>query len=315
MFFFFRESWADSFCQSYVKYLTSREMEHFPSLKHAPDLFAVLDCILDEHFQGLKVSLPFPAHKSFSTLIPIITCRCPKLQALQVAFRYKVGSYDAREDSCTEPEPIAPGSFLSQLQSLTLYWMEREGPISTLENWRKSVYSIIGKHCTSLTKLEIDGGIAAHQLGTIMPLIVNRDVVNILFSRNERRWNQNPLLCDFLIPSEFLNPLCFTLKELSLWSLVPYPTSKHELSACAFALRYLTKLKVVDFQLPTINVVKHLYKTVLIHNEEFEKACIETASRIGLSMTSPLTFTGESFASFLIPNYKANIMTFYLFFK
>ena len=250
-------------------------------------MFAVLDCILDEHFQGLKVSLPFPAHKSFSALIPIITCRCPKLQALQVAFRYKVGSYDAREDSCTEPDPIAPGSFLSQLKSLTLYWMEREGPISTLENWRKSVYSIIGKHCTSLTKLEIDGGIAARQLGTIMPLIVNRDVVDILFSRNERRWNQNPLIGDFVIPSEFLNPLRFTLKGLSLnlsssGCRRSPQQAELELSIPAFALRYLTKLDNVSFgRESTIDVVEHLYKTFqLIRNEEFKKACIETASRI-----------------------------------
>jgi len=195
------------------------------------------------------------------------------------------------------PEPIAPGSCLSFLRSLTLDFTPL---LSTppSKDWRKSIYSIIGKHCTVLTKLKICGD-AAGQMD-IMPLVVNRDVADILFSRDECRWNQNHLLSDFLIPSEFLNPLCFTLKDFSLMSSYGWPSREIHLSTCAFALRYFTKLEVVDFGVWSINVVEHLYKTFQhIQNEEFEKACIEAASRIGLSMTSPLTFVGESFASFL----------------
>ena len=237
----------------------------------------------------------------------IITRRCPKLEALEVEFQDKIKRhYDLREDSYTG-EP-APGSCLSLLKSLTLVWEEWDGPFwlpsPPIEDWRNPIYSLVGKHCTVLTKLSINGDAKCH-IGTIMALVVNRDVADILFSRVERRWNQNPLLSDFIISFEFLNPLCFTLKDFSVWWPYCWKTPDHYLSTKAFVLRHLTKLELVDLGgAPTnlIDVVEHLYKTVRVRNEKFEKVCFETASRAVLSVTSHLTFIGESysFASFSI---------------
>jgi len=186
------------------------------------------------------------------------------------------------------------------LKSLTLVWEEWDGPFwlpsPPIEDWRNPIYSLVGKHCTVLTKLSINGDANCH-IGTIMALVVNRDVADILFSRVERRWNQNPLLSDFIIPFEFLNPLCFTLKDVFMSWRYCWKTPDHDLSTHAFILRHLTKLEVVYLGgTGLIDVVERLYKTVHVRNEKFEKICVETASRAGLSVTSHLTFIGESYS-------------------
>ncbi len=82
------------------------------------DIFAVLDCVLDEHFKSLKVCIPCSADalKPFSFLIAIITRQCPMLEELQVDFHFKLETFK-KPELYTIP---APGSLLPGLRSLTL---------------------------------------------------------------------------------------------------------------------------------------------------------------------------------------------------
>jgi len=100
--------------------------------------------------------------------------------------------------------------------------------------------TIIGKLCPVLTKLEVYGPITKTD---IVALIVNAEMAKILFKNEGAKypWCQDSLhLSSLRIPTQFLNPLCSTLKELILvrWRYDVFFTP-----VMTFALRHLPKLE------------------------------------------------------------------------
>lgn len=178
------------------------------------DTFAIIECLLDEHFSSLEVCIPFPAFESFSALVAFISHRCPKLENLKVTFKQNFEktfhSNQDKESSYTIP----PGSSLLSLKSLTLCWYDRPQH-QDVEDTSQSLLSIVGKQCPVLAKLKVDG-IFLEKLD-IVALILNADMAAILFPKTEHyRWTNNSDLQGLRIPSQFLNPLCGTLRELLL---------------------------------------------------------------------------------------------------
>ena len=106
-------------------------MFYYPPAVIDKDIFAIMDSTLDENFTSLNVCIPFPALESFSSLMAIITKRCPKLESLKVIFRHGLGETSALDNRNEEREPspytIPPGSSLSVLKSLFLNFYDPRG--------------------------------------------------------------------------------------------------------------------------------------------------------------------------------------------
>jgi len=111
----------------------------------------------------------------------------------------------------------------------------------------------------------------------VLGLIINEELASTLFLTNDDRWSKDSVLQGLRIPSEFLNPLCSTLQELSLlcenWGqrcLCCDPNSMY-----AFSLRHLPKLRVLTSEIPTCQVIRCLYN---VKDNQYEQAEFEEAS-------------------------------------
>jgi len=130
----------------------------------------------------------------------------------------------------------------------------------------------------------------------IVALIVKAEMSNILFQNDDelrRQWSEESVLRGLRIPCEFLNHLCSTLKELILGGRhnQSFFTTNHfcnfDYGGCAFALRHLPKLEILDaYYLSTIKVVELLYTLRDVDQRPFEEAWRGAANRLGLDAAS-----------------------------
>ncbi len=274
-------------------------------LNYQLNIFAVMDCILDEYFKNLQVCLPSPVLRSFTNLMAIITRHCPDLEHLEVSFQDSVSSnlvLEIKRTSClnkNELYTIPPNSPLLSLKSLTLNF-KNAGCISCPVS--SSLWSIVGKLCPVLTRLKVTG--ADLHRWDFVALIVNAEIAEILFPIDgwNPAWSENSVYNGiFQIPFQFLNPLCSTLKELILdpQEFYSYDSKFSVDSVFAFALRHLHMLEKIDvgtYHLLTILEAIKLLHQVFCKNSRnlnqtpFEVTWRHAASHLGLHVASPVTF-------------------------
>lgn len=208
--------------------------------------------------------------KSFSALMAIITCRCPKLEDLEVDFRDEKKTFKKIDD---ELYTIPPGSLLPRLTSLTLKLHESStttkhdyGGLQYVREPRDSLLSIVGKLCPVLTTLKF--GRVSPSKKHVVALICNAEMANILFPVDEHRpWMPQHIFSGLRIPCEFLNPLCSTLKELTILE------QHNDLPTLCFALRHFPKLENLDvFYLDTIKMINLFYSLRDVDQKPFEEA-------------------------------------------
>ena len=93
----------------------------------------------------------------------------------------------------------------------------------------------------------------------ILALLISGDVADVLFPyNNDGRWSRDSVLESLRLPFQYLNPLCFTLEELSL----KYNTIWKD-STLAFALCHLPKLRKLETKqhgLDTVEAIKIIYR-------------------------------------------------------
>jgi len=157
------------------------------------------------------------------------------------------------------------------------------------EGSNRSILSIIGKRCPNLTKLSLKRFCIIKN--DVLDLIFNEKLADTFFLTNDERWSKDSVLQGLRIPSEFLNPLCSTLQKLRLECLNdgrPCLCCAPE-SMYAFGLRHLPKLRVFTSEIPTCQVIRHLYN--VIENQD-EQAEFEEASSC---VTAAPLFSGYSF--------------------
>jgi len=123
-----------------------------------------------------------------------------------------------------------------------------------IDNNYQSIFGIIGKFCPSLSKLSICN--ICFWKRDILALIIVEEIADLLFPNNKDEWSANAVLETLQIPTEFWNPLCFTLQELSFECTDTRKTMEfdscilHSLECAyfmkAFTLRHLPKLQIFE---------------------------------------------------------------------
>lgn len=263
---------------------------------------------MDESFQedilDLSMISPFESSRSFAKLLAITAFRCPKLETLEIL------CYPNFTWATSAPirGPIPVTSF-STLMDLNLHFVDDE---CFREDSNKSVFGIIGKYCSNLQILDVDG--TGMTKKDALALIVVGDLADILFpyydglsekefesmasrifsklpsDSDEIYWSEDSVLAGLRVPYEFLNPLCFTLRELNFneWKYQDPFTG----GVMAFALRHLPKLVTMEPKhgeaIPLIKLVYNEEKMLETRQVDFGEACRKAAITIALEV-DPLT--------------------------
>lgn len=218
-----------------------------------------MDCILDSSFVQLEINIYFSSYESFSTLLFIIGQRCPKLRELTITFQPDQGTRNTPEFPSFLRHFKDHQRYLSCLTSLTIDGnnLVQFPHHENIHNNYQSIFGIIGKFCPSLFKLSIYN--ICFWKRDILALIIVEEIADILFPNNKDGWSADAVLETLQIPSEFWNPLCFTLQELSFEctnstrKVMEYDNCiLHSLECAylmkAFALRHLPKLQIFEMK-------------------------------------------------------------------
>ncbi len=263
-----------------------------------PDVTVMLDCILDSSFLKLELTIPFPSFQSFCSLLSVISDRCPHLEKLAIHFKH-IGTDKSKAMSPITKPVVLPLTPLPCLTSLSL--LDGRKALHNKPDYG-FIFSIVGK-CFPLLSTFRFKEFHLRKLDVIK-LIVKEELVDIIFTRpsqDDEGWSADSVLASLRIPTEYLNPICFTLETMYTdpamcclcttsgrclsedWSIAPF----------AFALRHLTRLHTVDLEHAgdndwTAETIKIIYKAPTDHTtqRDFEKDCREAALRVGLTIAS-----------------------------
>jgi len=277
----YRRKLVERFCFSTSK---KRSLDHV-------DIWAFLDSVLDENFQELETHIVYREAEPSSNLIPTIVKRSPNLKKLKL--NYKFVKYWDNPSSAWEPL-ICPLVSLHNLTSLTLYHLNSD---------YEPILSLIGKACPSLSHLCLKKG--SHTTKHDILAILLGELVTQLIGPPERfaehpywrfktvDWAEDNALGRLIVPTEFLSPLCFTLRHLELlephssYSEMPVVKS----TTAAFVLRHMPLLEKLEFCSGTEKGIQLLHKQTEdnekspgIFQEGFQQACRDVIQLHGLSL-------------------------------
>jgi len=151
-------------------------------------------------------------------------------------------------------------------------------PLHDVDKPHQSILSTVAKCCPALADLLISG-FYLRKLDFFALLLGEWN--HVLFPINCDRFIDDFFLESMKIPSEFLSPLCFTLKELFLMQ-PEEPTPS--VATYAFALCHLSKLEsTCKSKLDMAQILKFIreLKDGQTKQAEFEEYCRESALRTG----------------------------------
>jgi len=142
----------------------------------------------------------------------------------------------------------------------------------------------------------------------LLKLIVKEELADIIFARpsqDDEGWTEDSVLVSLRIPTEYLNPICFTLEDMYTDDVccrcAPSEscgwndwTDNPSCAATAFARRHLARRHVMGVEgfivgdYWTAETIKQIYKAPRNETQQadFEKDCREAAHRIGLTTAS-----------------------------
>lgn len=257
-----------------------------------PDPIVVLDCLLydgRDYSDPEELEIPLLTLESFSQLLSVFSHRCPGVDQLDLTFLPITTKKWA-----TSAAPTCTS--FSKLGELTLRFEDKHYSGSGWEHAKSLVFSIIGKVCPMLRELYVFG-FAVRKMD-VLRLIVVGDLVDIVFRQDSSEdddidWSQDSFLPGLRVPSEFLNPLCFTLKSSDLEEPLISDSVK------AFVLRHLPNLFRPEYLHPEpcceaprfIKLVYQAKKLLETLRLDFGEACRAAAQRIGLNVNRYLVAT------------------------
>ena len=280
-----------------------REALHIKTMKEEVmfmlDICAVLDCVLDPTFFELDINVPNSAIKLFPAMMSVIARRSPELAKLEVEFSTIIFYYDEGSDTETILKiEVGPAVTTSQSQALLPsltnleishsqhYHYSYDGsneltigysdyiPLNDVDKPHQSILSTIAQCCPALTELSI---CCFHLRKRDFFALLLGEWNDVLFPIECDRFRDDSVLKSLKIPSEFLSPLCFTLKELFLYHS---DKSTPSVATFAFAMRHLSKLKsITDKWIDIADILKFIHKMKGMETKqaEFEEFCRESA--------------------------------------
>ena len=222
------------------------------------DYCVILDGILDVQCLRLEISTPPPSRFSFRKLMSVISNRCPYLYRLYITFCDNNSGMVLSKSSTVSHHP--------QLNNLLDLHLLTENPVPNFI--LEPVLSIIGSTCPELTSLYLN---AFANIGKklVLNLLIKRDFIDALFPEENEGWCKDSLLENLRIPTEFLNPLCFTLQQFDVLRKNAHSDYGSEY---VFALRHLPALELwyPEGGPCDLNIPVHLIKTLCRAEEERE---------------------------------------------
>jgi len=200
-----------------------------------------LDCVLDENFKDLEVPIALPGTKPNLKLITAIAQQSPKLEKLKLDFISMENSEEELDKKLMKPLMLSL-SELPMLTSLTL---------DNLPSSYKSILSLLGASCPLLSHLDVSSDNVKDIKQMLLSLLLGE-----LADQLVPDWNQEPDWCKdqtlwrLRIPTEFLTPLCSSLRVLRLrYKNFKSRPLAHD-SATVFVMRYLPILRELKVQIP-----------------------------------------------------------------
>lgn len=242
-----------------------------------PDVWVFLDCVLDETFTELDLTILPPnllgrGHKLFKT----IACRAPYLKDLEIDF-------DCTEE-LSEKMQTAFIDCLSSLKNLTNLTLRNVESFLTGAAKTKFLTSL-GNSCPHLTHLNLLFLECDEE--DLLSLFLGERTELIPESTKQKLWGEDwNNLYKIQIPREYLTPICSSLQQLELWyssengkpcfCVAEEGFSTKAISCMAFILRHLSNLNknvinVFDCcECLEFNAIDLLYKLSLTNSIQAE---------------------------------------------
>jgi len=239
------------------------------------DVWAFMECVLDNSFQKLKTHIAFPGTEPDSKLILAISKHSPLLKSLKLDFKWMKcdGKYNMDK---LKPVILSLDS-LEHLDHLELH--------SLNSSIGSSVLGLLGKACPSLSRLVVSG--YRFKKRDVIAIVLGRLVEEVMpiSQHQEPEWLQDDSLKLLVVPPAHRTPLCSTLTELSfMWENPDDADYEEELfspAIAAFALHHFPLLKKMNAPVPTSMAIKILNGVAQFKFQtEFEKKCEEAAQRL-----------------------------------
>jgi len=213
--------------------------------------FPALDCILDEHFdEELEIEVPGPSSSSFPILISIISQRCPNLKSLKVVFHGDFRKLLVFKSTHQNLDCLTQLVLRCCCNPGQTYFTKCDSVVD-----KPSILSLIGEYCPSLIKLEVYLGFCQLRKKHLLDLILKKESDRDLVREGLQ------------VPAESLNPLCWTLQELTAFGTYSCGNCYRSLtiSDYAFTLRHLRNLREVE----TIEYNDDIFKKMMSSRNEF----------------------------------------------
>jgi len=293
-----------------ISFFRERCINKLNTTAEADNVFAVLDCVLDDRFKELKIRIPVSSdlYLPFLKLISIVACRSPALEQLEVHAFAPITLIDGDLESCSMASNAPRLMCLKKLvirNGVPNKNFSRLGD-SLLDGSNRSVFSLVGQFCPALTELTVDG--FCPKMKDFLGLILGELVDTVLSSAGNEKWFEDLPFKNFKFAPEFTSSLCSTLQILSLkksGNCKSYCYSIIDVSTSAFVLRNLPALICVKFK--GYSSIQHkLFGHAIKHlrdhrdtvdekkQQEFNQVCGE--ARIILfgrnAVTSPVSHSG-----------------------
>ena len=229
--------------------------------KFPVDVWIYLDAVLDSSIKDLEIhAIAFPNSLPRNELIPTIIKWSPLLEKLTINFVANAGyfPYDGNRMGQSKELMFTIRS-LRSLQHLTNLSLLQTSP-----RVKFTVLTLIGKACPLLSHLTVCGRLLDKR--DILALILGETVNNLLdfeefHNRKLPPWCEDRALEHLLVPSEYLSPICSTLRELKITRDHGVYDDNNQVFTpqAVFALRHLPLLRATDALFPVSVAITFLH--------------------------------------------------------
>jgi len=274
------------------------------------DVWAFLDCVLDESFQELTTHIAFPGSEPNPKLITTIAERATSLKQLQI------NCINMKKDIYFE-EAFAPVflslSALNCLTSLSLFMLPES---------HKSALKYLGSSCPLLSHLCVTGFTIEKR--DILAIILG-DLIDDLLPNDskEAAWSDDTVIQELIVPPKFLSPLCISLRRLLFTDFEPkndwpapskpYDPIGFSDSTLAFALRHLSSLEEFDGAAIKSNAIKILHRSGAPNQQiqlKLSEVCLEAFNRRETPV-EPINLEHKPFSGLLLLRHILIMYQFY----
>jgi hypothetical protein len=275
--------------------------ENFYSAEQKPDIWAFLDCVLDNSFTELETWVAFPKAEPNEKFVHSICNRSPSIEKLKLNFE----TVEKSTLLMDKLQPIISSlSTLTHLTSLSLYHLNK---------CHRGSLKFIGTSCPKLHHLCISGFQILNEdiFALLLGEKLNPFPKRIFKSIPKKKVVDNNDIISLKIMPEALSPFCFTLQHLELNEPVEEMLKINKKScqlypaSVALLLRHMPNLRLIDYSGSfsvcfAIKLLRPILKANQNLGSNHTDNSEESKDQTHLRLPSPLMITNSPFSGKLI---------------